>query len=224
MKDFRKYGLGVGLQGSHIDAYERMQTKMSYRVSSPMGMTPYIMEERSLNIIQMDVFSRLMMDRIIFMGDTIYDDTANVIVAQMLFMSTNSDEDINIYINSPGGSVYAGLAIYDVMQYIKNDVRTICTGMAASMGAVLLSSGAKGKRQSLKHSKIMIHQPLAATGGQLTDMEIDIANYKKDAQVLYGILSENTGKSVDVVEKDCDRDNWMSSTEAKDYGLIDDVI
>ena len=189
------------------------------------SMTPYIIEERQLNVAQMDVFSRLMMDRIIFLGDAVDDQVANIIQAQLLFMeSVDPKKDIQIYLNSPGGGVYAGLGIYDTMQYIVPDVATICTGMAASFGAVLLCAGAKGKRSALPHARIMIHQPLSGTEGQARDMEIAINEVLKVKKELYEILSDHSGQPYEKIEKDSDRDFWMKADEAKAYGLIDEVL
>jgi len=189
------------------------------------AITPYIIEERQLNVAQMDVFSRLMMDRIIFLGTAVDDEVANIIQAQLLFMeSVDAKKDIHIYLNSPGGGVYAGLGIYDTMQYINPDVATICTGMAASFGAVLLCAGAKGKRTALKHSRVMIHQPLSGTEGQASDMEIAMNEVRKVKKELYDIISHHTGQPYERIEKDSDRDCWMTSTEAKAYGLIDEVL
>ena len=189
------------------------------------ALTPYIIEERQLNVAQMDVFSRLMMARIIFLGTAVDDEVANIIQAQLLFMeSVDAKKDIQIYLNSPGGGVYAGLGIYDTMQYINCDVATICTGMAASFGAVLLCAGAKGKRTALKHSRIMIHQPLSGTQGQASDMEIAMAEVRKVKKELYDIISRHSGQPYERIEKDSDRDCWMTSTEAKAYGLIDEVL
>jgi len=187
--------------------------------------SPTIIEERQLNVAQMDVFSRLMMDRIIFLGVPIDDYVANIIQAQLLFLeSVDSSKDIQIYLNTPGGSVYAGLGIYDTMQYISSDVATICTGMAASMGAILLCAGQTGKRTALKHSRIMMHQPSAGAGGQATDIEITVNEIRKIKKELYEIISHHTGQSVEKVGVDCDRDYWMTSTEAKEYGLVDEVL
>ncbi|MDE3125478.1 MAG: ATP-dependent Clp protease proteolytic subunit [Bacteroidota bacterium] len=192
---------------------------------NPTALTPYIIEERSLNVAQMDVFSRLMMDRIIFLGEAIDDYVANIITAQLLFLdSTDRTRDIQMYINSPGGSVYAGMGIYDTMQFVTPDVSTICTGVAASMGAVLLCAGVKGKRTALKHSRIMLHQPSGAIGGQATDIEITAREIKKLKQELYEVIAEHTGKDIDTVGKDCDRDFWMTAQDAKDYGLVDEVL
>ena len=178
-----------------------------------------------MNVASMDVFSRLMMDRIIFLGVPINDYVANIIQAQLLFLeSVDAKKDIQIYLNSPGGGVYAGLGIYDTMQYIAPDVATICTGMAASMGAVLLCAGAKGKRTALKHSRVMIHQPLGGAQGQASDIEITAREIQKLKKELYTIISDHSGKSYDEVWKDSDRDYWMTSSEAKEYGMIDEVL
>ena len=187
--------------------------------------SPTIIEERQLNVAQMDVFSRLMMDRIIFLGTQIDDYTANVIQAQLLYLdSADSGKDISIYINSPGGSVYAGYGIYDTMQFIASDVSTICTGMAASMASVLLVAGQKGKRFGLKHSRVMIHQPLGGAQGQASDIEITAREIGKVKQELYKIISDHSGQPIEKIEKDSDRDYWMNSTEAKEYGMIDEVL
>lgn len=189
------------------------------------AVTPYIIEERKLNVAQMDVFSRLMMDRIIFLGTAIDDQIANIIQAQLLFLeSTDATKDIQIYVNSPGGGVYAGLGIYDTMQLVKPDVATICTGMAASMGAVLLAAGAKGKRSALKHSRVMIHQPLGGAQGQATDMEITLKEILKLKKELYDIIAYHSGQTFEQIEKDGERDYWMTSEEAKNYGMIDEVL
>jgi ATP-dependent Clp protease protease subunit len=187
--------------------------------------SPTIIEERQLNIASMDVFSRLMMDRIIFLGLPIDDYVANIIQAQLLFLdSSDPNKDIQIYFNTPGGSVYAGLGIYDTMQYISSDVASICTGMAASMGAVLLTAGAKGKRSALKHSRIMIHQPMGGAQGQASDIEIATREILKAKRELYQIIADHTGKPIEEVEKDSDRDHWMTSKEALEYGMIDEVL
>jgi ATP-dependent Clp protease protease subunit len=187
--------------------------------------SPTIIEERQLNVATMDVFSRLMMDRIIFLGAPIYDDAANIIQAQLLFLeSVDPEKDIQIYVNSPGGSVSAGLGIYDTMQLVAPDVATICTGMAASMGAVLLAAGAAGKRSALPHSRVMIHQPLGGTQGQASDIEITAREILRTKRELYDILSLHTGQTVKKIERDADRDYWLSSEEAKAYGLIDEVL
>tara|TARA_B100001540_G_C15536541_1_gene519396 strand:- start:4 stop:678 length:675 start_codon:yes stop_codon:yes gene_type:complete len=187
--------------------------------------SPTIIEERQMNVASMDVFSRLMMDRIIFLGVPINDYVANIIQAQLLFLeSVDADKDILIYLNSPGGGVYAGLGIYDTMQYINPDVSTICTGMAASMGAVLLCAGAKGKRTALKHSRVMIHQPLGGAQGQASDIEITAREIQKLKKELFEIISNHTGKPYDNVWKDSDRDYWMTAEEAKAYGMIDEIL
>lgn len=212
-KEFHKYAVKQqGINSLAVDQYVN-------------SMTPYITEERKLNVAQMDVFSRLMMDRIIFLGTGIDDQIANIVTAQLLFLeSTDANKDIQIYINSPGGGVYAGLGIYDTMQIIKPDVATICTGMAASMGAVLLTAGAAGKRSALKHSRIMIHQPLGGAQGQASDMEITLKEILKLKKELYEILAEHSGQPYEKIEKDSDRDYWMIASEAKEYGLIDEVL
>ena len=220
-KEFRNYAVKHHRIGSqHVD-------KFIGRVESnyPKSMTPYIIEERQLNVAQMDVFSRLMMDRIIFLGDAIYDQNANIIQAQLLFLqSTDNKRDIQIYINSPGGSVYAGLGIYDTIQYITPDVATICTGMAASMGAVLLCAGAEGKRAALPHSRVMIHQPSGGAQGVASDMEINLREMLKLKKELYDIISKHSGQSYEWVEKASDRDYWMIASEAKEFGMIDEVL
>lgn len=199
-----------------------------FKVSSAVTnsfISPTIIEERQLNVAQMDVFSRLMMDRIIFLGLPIDDYVANVIQAQLLFLeSADPEKDIQIYFNSPGGSVHAGLGIYDTMQYINPDVATICTGMAASMAAVLLTAGTKGKRTALKHSRVMIHQPMGGAQGQASDIEITTREILKLKKELYTIIADHSGQSYEQVEKDSDRDHWMTSQEAKDYGMIDEVL
>ena len=210
--------------------FEKYATKhkgisSTYYSQITSSLTPYIMEERQMNITQMDVFSRLMMDRIIFLGTGINDQVANVIQAQLLFLeSVDASTDISIYINSPGGGVYAGLGIYDTMQFIKPDVATICTGMAASMGAVLMCAGAKGKRSALPHSRVMIHQPMSGTQGQVSDMEITIKETIKLRDELYSIISFHSGQPFDKIQKDSDRDYWMKSYEAREYGMIDEVL
>jgi len=187
--------------------------------------TPNIIEERRMNAVAMDVFSRLMMDRIIFLGVPIYEDVANIIQAQLLFMeSADAKSDIQIYINSPGGSVYAGLGIYDTMQYINPDVATICTGLAASMSAVLLCAGKKGKRTALPHSRVMIHQPLGGAGGMASDIENTVNEIVKLKKELYEIIGSHSGQTVERIEADSDRDYWMTANEAKEYGMIDEVL
>ena len=189
------------------------------------SVTPYIIEERQLNVAQMDVFSRLMMDRIIFLGTAINDQVANIIQAQLLFLeSVDASKDISIYINSPGGGVYAGLGIYDTMQFIKPDVATICTGMAASMGAVIMCAGEKGKRSALPHSRIMIHQPMGGAQGQASDIEITAREILKLKDELYEIIAKHSGQTVEKVHHDSDRDYWMKAEEAKAYGMIDEVL
>ncbi|NER09427.1 ATP-dependent Clp protease, protease subunit [Muriicola jejuensis] len=191
----------------------------------PVNMTPNIIEERQLNAIAMDVFSRLMMDRIIFLGTGISDQVANIVQAQLLFLaSADSSKDIQIYINSPGGSVYAGFGIYDTMQFIKPDVATICTGMAASMSAVLLCAGEKGKRSGLKHSRVMIHQPMSGAQGQASDIEIAANEVLKIKDELYTIISKHSGQPFDKVYEDSDRDYWMKAEEALAYGMIDEIL
>ena len=213
-KEFRKYAVkDRGIGGMHVDNYFES------------SLTPYILEERQMNVQAMDVFSRLMMDRIIFMGTPVNDQVANIIQAQLLFLqSADAKKDIYLYINSPGGSVYAGLGIYDTMHFISPDVATICTGLAASMGAVLLAAGEKNKRSALKHARVMIHQPMSGTQGQISDMEIALKEGKKIKDELYNILAQHTGKTFDEIEKDSDRDYWMRADEAKDYGMIDEVL
>jgi len=218
--EFRKYAIKHrGISSMVMDDYT------SAINTTPYGMTPNIVEERQMNVAIMDVFSRLMRDRIIFLGTGIDDQIANIITAQLLFLeSTDAKKDIQIYINSPGGSVYAGLGIYDTMQYIGPDVATICTGMAASMGAVLLCAGAEGKRTGLKHSRVMIHQPLGGAQGQASDIEITAREISKLKDELYQIISEHSGQPFEKVWKDSDRDFWMTSAEAKEYGMIDEVL
>ena len=215
--EFEKYARGhLGI--SSLKLYNFESVAQGY-------VSPTIIEERQLNVATMDVFSRLMMDRIIFLGAPIYDDAANIIQAQLLFLeSVDPEKDIQIYVNSPGGSVSAGLGIYDTMQLVAPDVATICTGMAASMGAVLLAAGAAGKRSALPHSCVMIHQPLGGTQGQASDIEITAREILRTKRELYDILSLHTGQTVKKIERDADRDYWLSSEEAKAYGLIDEVL
>lgn len=217
MSEFEKYAKGhLGISGLSLHRYSSLYS--SY-------INPTIIEERQLNVATMDVFSRLMMDRIIFLGVPINDDVANIIQAQLLFLeSADSNSDIQIYLNSPGGSVYAGLGIYDTMQLVAPDVVTICTGMAASMAAVLLAAGASGKRSALPHSRVMIHQPMGGAEGQASDIEITAREIKKLKTELYEILAHHTGKPFDIIEKDSDRDYWMTSKEAVDYGMIDEIL
>ena len=216
--DFRKFAVHhLGMNGLALDQYTS-QVSDSY-------ISPTIIEERKLNVAQMDVFSRLMMDRIIFLGTQVDDYTANVIQAQLLYLdSSEPGKDVSIYINSPGGSVYAGLGIYDTMQYIQSDASTICTGMAASMAAVLLVAGAKDKRFALKHSRVMIHQPMGGIQGQASDIEITSREILKLKKELYTIISEHSGQPYDKVYQDSDRDYWMTAQEAVDYGMIDRVL
>ena len=216
--DFRKFATKhLGINSLVLDQYVAAMDG-SY-------ISPTIIEERQLNVASMDIFSRLMMDRIIFLGSPIDDYVANIVQGQLLYLeSADSSKDIQIYLNSPGGSVYAGLGIYDTMQYIQADVATICTGMAASMAAVLLAGGAKGKRMALTHSRVMIHQPLGGAQGQASDMEITVKEIKKLKKELYDILALHTGHPYEKIEKDSDRDYWMTSEEAKEYGMIDTVM
>lgn len=196
-----------------------------YQTATNSYITPNIIEERQLNIATMDVFSRLMMDRIIFLGVPIDDDVANIIMAQLLFLETaDPSRDIQLYFNSPGGSIYAGLGIYDTMQFINCDVATICTGLAASMAAVLMCAGAQGKRSALKHSRIMIHQPMSGVQGQASDIEITSREVQKLKKELYSIIAAHTGQTFKKVEKDSDRDYWMTAEEAKEYGMIDTIL
>ncbi|TAG01229.1 MAG: ATP-dependent Clp protease proteolytic subunit [Cytophagia bacterium] len=214
--EFRKFAVkGMGLNGLAFDQY----------VSTITNLTPNIIEERRMNAVAMDVFSRLMMDRIIFLGTGIDDYVGNIVTAQLLFLeSVDSRKDILLYINSPGGSVYAGLGIYDTMAYVKPDIVTICTGLAASMGAILLASGTPGKRTALKHSRVMIHQPSGAVGGQSSDVEITANQILTLRRELYEILAKHSGQSIEKIEADADRDFWLRSSEAKEYGLIDEVL
>jgi len=203
----------------HLEKY------MDGSVPNITGFTPQVIEERQMNVVGMDVFSRLMMDRIIFMGVPVNDYVANVIQAQMLFLeSTDSKRDIQMFINSPGGSVIAGLGIYDTMQYVAPDVSTICTGLAASMGAVLLMAGKKGKRTCLQHARVMIHQPSGGMSGQFTDMEISYKLIKELRQELYDIMAKHSGKTFKKIEADSERDKWMTSYDAKEYGIVDEVL
>jgi len=217
MNDFRKFATGhLRMNGGSLDDY--MKITSSY-------ISPTIIEERQLNVAQMDVFSRLMMDRIIFLGTQVDDYTANVVQAQLLYLdSSDPGKDISLYLNSPGGGVYAGLGIYDTMQFITSDVSTICTGMAASMAAVLLTAGAKGKRFALKHSRVMIHQPMGGAQGQASDIEITAREIQKLKKELYQIIADHSGKPFEDIERDSDRDYWMTAIEAKEYGMIDEVM
>ncbi len=219
--EFDKYAVKhMGISSLHLHQY-----KSAYQGGMLNSMTPYILEERQLNVTPLDVFSRLLMDRIIIIGAPIYPNVANIIQAQLLFLeSTEPGKDIQMYFNTTGGMVYYGLGIYDTMQYISSDIATICTGIAASLGAVLLCAGQKGKRSALKHSRIMIHQPIGAIGGQASDIEIvnnEVQSIKRD---LYEIISEHTGKTYEQIEADADRDFWMTAEDAKQYGIIDEVL
>jgi ATP-dependent Clp protease, protease subunit len=218
-KEFRKYAVHhMGMSGLSVDEYMRAANR-------PSAMTRTVIEERPMPFREVDVFSRLMMDRIIFLGLPVDDFVANVIQAQLLFLeSADSGKDIQIYINSPGGSVYAGLGIYDTMQYIGCDVATICTGMAASMAAVILCAGQKDKRTALRHARVMIHQPMGGVGGQASDIEITAAEIKKLKDELYAIIASHTGQEPEKVWADSDRDYWMRADEAKAYGMIDEVL
>jgi len=218
--EFKKYATKhLNMNSMHLEKY------MNTTVPNIQGFTPQVIEERQMNIVGMDVFSRLMMDRIIFMGVPVNDYVANVIQAQLLFLeSTDPKRDIQMFINSPGGSVIAGLGIYDTMQYVSPDVGTICTGLAASMGAVLLAAGTKGKRTCLYHSRVMIHQPMGGMQGQVTEMEISYRLIKDLQKQLYDILAFHTGQDYDTIAADSDRDNWKTAEEAKKYGLIDEVL
>lgn len=219
--DFRNFVVKhMGMNSLALDDYTKAINSVAASYISPT-----IIEERQLNVAQMDVFSRLMMDRVIFLGTEVNDYTANVIQAQLLFLdSSDPGKDISIYLNSPGGSVYAGLGIYDTMQYISSDVSTICTGMAASMAAVLLVAGAKGKRFALKHSRVMIHQPMGGAQGQASDIEITAREIQKLKKELYTIIADHSGQPFEKVERDSDRDYWMTAEEAKQYGMIDEVL
>jgi ATP-dependent Clp protease protease subunit len=216
MKDFDKYAIKhAGINSLNMYRYTSMIEN---------SITPYILEERQLNVQPLDVFSRLMMERIIFLGTPIYDEVANIIQAQLLYLDSIDNKDIQIYLNSPGGSVSAGLGIYDTMGIISSDVATICTGMAASMGAVLLAAGEHGKRSALPHSRILIHQPLGGAEGQASDIEIAAREIIKTKQELYKILSQHSGQPIEKIEKDSDRDYWMTSDEALQYGMIDEIM
>lgn len=215
--EFEKYAVKhKGISSNTLDSYAK------YSVTA---LTANVIEERPMNVAVMDVYSRLMMDRIIFLGYPINDEVANIVTAQLLFLdSVDRTRDINMYINSPGGSVYAGLGVYDTMQYVSPDVATICIGVAASMGSVLLTAGTHGKRAALKHSRIMMHQPSGAIGGQATDIEITVREIKKLKKELYEIVNHHSGQSVEKIEADFDRDYWMTAMEAKEYGLVDEVL
>jgi len=218
--EFFKYATKhAGISSADLERYMRTS------VPDIHGFTPQVIEERQMNVVGMDVFSRLMMDRIIFLGVPVNDYVANVIQAQLLFLeSTDNKRDIQMFVNSPGGSVISGLGIYDTMQYVAPEIGTICTGLAASMGAVLLCAGTKGKRTCLPHSRVMIHQPSGGMQGQFSDMEISYNLIKSMRNELYDIMAKHTGKTFEEIEKDSDRDNWMTATEAKEYGLVDEVL
>ncbi len=221
--EFMKYATKhLGMSSMHLERYAR---EAAPTVPNIHAFTPNVIEERQMNIVGLDVFSRLMMDRIIFMGVPINDYVANVIQAQLLFLeSTDPKRDVQMFVNSPGGSVIAGLGIYDTMQYVAPDISTICVGLAASMGAVLLAAGKKGKRTCLYHSRVMIHQPLGGMQGQVTEMEIYYNLIKEQQKALYDILAEHTGQDYDKIKNDCERDNWMTAEDAKNYGLVDEVL
>ena len=216
-KEFEKYAIKhKGISSNTLHGY------IKHNITN---LTPNIIEERPMNVAVMDVYSRLMMDRIIFLGYPINDEVANIVTAQLLFLeSTDRTRDIQMYINCPGGGVYAGLGMYDTMQFNTPEIATICTGMAASMGQVLMCAGAKGKRTALKHSRIMMHQPSAGAMGQASDIEITVNEIKKVKQELYTIISHHTGQTIEKVAEDCHRDKWMTSAEAKEYGLVDEVL
>ncbi len=215
--EFEKYAVKhKGISSNTLDSYTKHLVT---------ALTPNIIEERQMNVAIMDVYSRLMMDRIIFLGYPISDEVANIVIAQLLFLdSTDRSRDINMYINSPGGSVYSGLGVYDTMQYVTPDIATICIGVAASMGAVLLTAGTKGKRAALKHARVMMHQPSGAIGGQASDIEITVNEIKKLKKDLYDVISLHTGKPYEEIEKDFDRNHWLTAAEAKEYGLVDEVL
>lgn len=231
MSEFEKFARGhLGISSLALDRYKKVNSiygvpQAIATVPSGAYINPTIIEERSMNVAVMDVFSRLMMDRIIFLGVPVTDDVANIIQAQLLFLdSTDSTSDIQLYINSPGGSVYAGLGIYDTMQLVSSDVATICTGMAASMASILLTAGEKGKRSALPHSRVMIHQPMGGAEGQASDIEITAKQIVKLKQELYEIIAHHSGKSIEQIYADADRDYWMTSAEAMEYGMIDEIL
>lgn len=221
--EFLKYATKhLGLGSHHVERYALHNARTFGQLNN---LTPYIIEERQLNVSVLDVFSRLMMDRIIFLGTPVMDEVANIVQAQLLFLeSADPKRDITMFVNSPGGSVLAGLGIYDTMQYVAPDVATICTGLAASMSAVLLAAGTKGKRSCLYHSHVMIHQPMGGAQGQVSDIEITYKLIKKMQKSLYDVLAHHTGQPYEKIQEDCDRDNWMSGEEAKAYGLVDEVL
>ncbi len=215
--EFEKFAVKHrGISSNTLDSYSRHLVT---------ALTPNIIEERPMNVAVMDVYSRLMMDRIIFLGYPINDEVANIVTAQLLFLdSTDRTRDINMYINSPGGSVYSGLGVYDTMQYVTPNVATICIGIAASMASILLAAGTKGRRVALKHARVMMHQPSGSIGGQASDVEITVNEIRKLKRELYDVISHHSGKTVEQIEKDFDRDHWMTAIEAKEYGLIDEVL
>ncbi len=221
-KEFRSYAVKHHrINSLYVDKY----ISNTQAVAKPTALTPYIMEERQLNVAQLDVFSRLMMDRIIFLGEQVEERNANIIQAQLLFLqSVDAKKDIQLYVNSPGGSVYAGFGIYDTMQYITPDVATICTGVALSMGSVLLCAGAAGKRSALKHSRVMIHQTSSGAQGTAADMDISIRQVLKIQEELYRIIAKHSGQEYDTISKNAERDYWMTAQEAKDFGMIDEVL
>ena len=233
-KEFEKYAVKhKGINSNTLDGYMKHSIphaiasipSLNGTIGDVTGLTPNIIEERPMNVAVMDVYSRLMMDRIIFLGYPISDEVANIVTAQLLFLeSTDRTKDIQMYINSPGGSVYAGLGMYDTMQFITPDIATICTGIAASMAQVLMCAGSPGKRTALKHSRIMMHQPSAGAVGQASDIEITVNEVRKLKRELYDIIAHHTGQSVEKIEEDCDRDKWMTAPEAKEYGLVDEVL
>lgn len=219
--EFRKFAIKhQGISSNTFDAYSN-----HINTTMPTALTPYILEERPMHAQAIDVFSRLMMDRIIFLGEPINDYVANIVTAQLLFLeSADRNRDIQMYLNSPGGSVYAGLGIYDTMQIINPDIATICTGMAASMGAVLMCAGTPGKRTALQHARIMLHQPSSAIGGQATDIAITVKEIQRVKNNLYSIIADHSGQTIEKVAKDCERDYWMIADEAKEYGIVDEVL
>lgn len=219
--EFRKYAIKhQGISSNTFDNYTKYVS-----TAIPTNLTPYILEERPMHAQTLDVFSRLMMDRIIFMGEPVNDYVANIVTAQLLFLeSADRNRDIQMYLNSPGGSVYAGLGIYDTMQIVNPDIATICTGIAASMAAVLMCAGTPGKRTALQHSRIMLHQPSSAIGGQATDIAITVREIQRVKDNLYSIITEHTGQPYEKVAKDCERDYWMLAEEAKAYGIVDEVL
>lgn len=218
--DFLQFAKSRGLNSMHVEnVMKDAQVRSEYTYINPS-----ILEERQLNVTQMDVFSRLMMDRIIFLGTEVNDYTANVVQAQLLYLEQVEEKDIYLYLNSPGGSVYAGLGIYDTMQFVRSNVNTICTGLAASMAAVLLVAGEKGQRAALPHSRIMIHQPMGGAQGQASDIEITAREILKLKQELYQIIADHSGNSLERIQQDSDRDYWMTAQEAVDYGMIDKVF